>query len=92
MGVRNVQNGARRSSAEKLTCTAMPKMHTAVRFASSFYQVSGHTAVPKRHMAVRRADGGIRILTSLLTSQGQAGDFTSINPRAGDQGFIYIYM
>ena len=77
MGVRNVQNGARRSSAEEVTCTA-------VRFASSFYQVSGHTAVPKRHTAVRLADGVIRILTSLLTSQGQAGDFTSINPRAGD--------
>ena len=55
MGVRNVQNGARRSSAEKLICTA-----------------------------VRHADRGIRILISLLTSQGQAGDFTSINPRAGD--------
>ena len=55
MGVRNVQNGARRSSAEKLTCTA-----------------------------VRRADGGIRILISVLTSQGQTGDFTSINPKAGD--------
>ena len=26
--------------------------------------------------AVRLADGGIRILISLLTSQGQAGDFT----------------
>ena len=55
MGVRNVQNGARRSSVEKLTCTA-----------------------------VRLADGGIRILISSLTSQGKAGDFTSINPRAGD--------
>ena len=47
MGVRNVQNGARRSSAEKFTCTA-----------------------------VLCADGGIRILISVLTSQGQAGDFT----------------
>ena len=54
MGVRNVQNGAKRSSAEKLICMA----------------------VPKRHTAVRRADRGIRILISLLTSQGQTGDFT----------------
>ena len=53
MGVRNVQNGARRSSAEKLICMA----------------------VPKRHPVVRRADRGIRILISLLTSQGQTGDF-----------------
>ena len=49
MGVRNVHNGARRSSVEKLTCTA-----------------------------VRLADGGIRILILLLTSQGQAGDFTRL--------------
>ena len=62
MGVRNIQNGARRSSAEKLT----------------------YTAGPKRHMAVHLADGGIRILILSLTSQGQVGDFTSINPRAGD--------
>ena len=77
MGVRNVQNGARRSSAEEVNCTAVCISCMAVRLASSFYQVSGHTAV-------RRPDGGIRILTSLLTSQGQAGDFTSINPKAGD--------
>ena len=77
MGVRNVQNGARRSSAEEVTCTAVCIFGMAVRLASSFYQVSGHTAV-------RLADGAIRILTSLLTSQGQAGDFTSINPRAED--------
>ena len=62
MGVRNVQNGARRSNAEEVTCTAVC--------------IFG--------MAVRLADGAIRILTSLLTSQGQAGDFTSINPKAGD--------
>ena len=84
MGVRNVQNGARRSSAEEVTCTAVRIFGTAVRLASSFYLVSGHTAVPKRHTAVRLADGAIRILTSLLTSQGQAGDFTSINSRAED--------
>ena len=67
-----------------MTCTAVCIFGMAVRLASSFYQVSGHTAVPKRHMAVRRADGGIRIFISVLTSQGQAGDFTSINPKAGD--------
>ena len=49
-----------------------------------FSRASGRMAVPKRHTAVRLADGGIRILISSLTSQGQAGDFTSINPRAGD--------
>ena len=54
MGVRNIQNGTRRSSFEKLTCTT----------------------VPKRHTAVRLADGGIRILISVLTSQRQAGGFT----------------
>ena len=35
-----------------------------------------YTAVPKRHMAVGLANGGIQILSTLLTSQGQAGDFT----------------
>ena len=37
MGVRNVQNGARRSSAKKLTCTVVPKRHMAVRLASSIF-------------------------------------------------------
>ena len=49
-----VQGELNAENAEKLTCTAVRILHTAVRLA----------------------DGGIRILISLLTSQGQAGDFT----------------
>ena len=50
MGVRNVQNGARRSSAEKLTCTAVPKMHTAVRLASSILaSIRSHGRAKKAH-------------------------------------------
>ena len=50
MGVRNVQNGARRSSAEKLTCTAVPKIHTAVRLASSiFVSIRSHGRAKKAH-------------------------------------------
>ena len=43
MGVRNVQNGARRSSAEKLTCTA-------VRLASSILaSIRSHGRAKKAH-------------------------------------------
>ena len=51
---RMVQGELNVENAEKLTCTAVRILHTAVRLA----------------------DGGIQILISLLTSQGQAGDFT----------------